>query len=161
MKTLTLSLLLALVGTVYSAPALREARFNPATGAISLSVVEDGFSRSQAISLAALSAEQQTAVGSVMAWLSSQLPSGFQTVQSIALEMGPEVPATWGDVANNDDPPVMVNVPLTWRRTLNAAVTGTGPAGERTIVIVGGTASVDLSAGLLAIWDTLESSQAQ
>jgi hypothetical protein len=82
-------------------------------------------------------------------------------VQSISLEMGPEVPATWGEVENNDDTPVMVNVPLTWRRTLNAAVTGTGPAGERTIVIVGGTASVDLSAGLLEIWDTLESSQAQ
>ena len=142
-------------------PELRFARFEPATGAISLSISEDGFSRSVQLGTSDLTAEQQAAVGSVMTWLSSQLPSGFQTVQSIALEPGPDVPATWGDVANNDDPPVMVNVPLTWRRTLNAAVTGTGPAGERTIVIIGGSSPVELSAGLLDIWDTLESSQAQ
>jgi hypothetical protein len=161
MKTLTLSILLAFVGTVYSSPALREARFNPATGAISLSVIEDGFSRSVTLGTSDLTESQQAAVGSVLAWLASQLPAGFQSVQSISLEMGPEVPATWGDVENNDDPPVMVNVPLTWRRTLNAAVTGTGPAGERTIVIIGGSSPVELSAGLLDIWDTLESSQAQ
>ena len=138
---------------------LRFARFEPASGTISLTVLEDGFSRSANINSTALSADQQTAIGSVLTWLASQLPAGFATVQQIILEPGPEVPATYGEQLNNDDPPVMVTVPITWRRTLNAAVTGAGPAGEHTIVVSGGTAPVDMSEGLLALWDVLEASQ--
>lgn len=77
----------------------------------------------------------------------------------IILEPEQEVPATFGQQSNGDDPPVMVTVPITWRRTLDAAVTGIGPAGERTIVVSGGTAPAEMSVALLAIWDALEAAQ--
>lgn len=156
MKYLIALCLLAVVATASASPELRFARFEPATGAISLTVLEDVFSRAANINSTALSADQQTAIGSVLTWLASQLPAGFSTVKQIILEPGPEVPATYGEQLNNDDPPVMVTVPLTWRRTLNAAVTGSGPAGERTIIVTGGTAPEEMSAALLAIWDSLE-----
>jgi len=159
MKYLITLCLLAAIATVNAATELRSVRFEPATGAISLTVSEDGFSRAANINSTALSADQQTAIGSVLTWLGSQLPAGFATVQQIILEPGPEIPATYGEQLNTDDPPVMVTVPLTWRRTLNAAVTGSGPAGERTIVVTGGTAPEEMSAGLLAIWDALEAAQ--
>lgn len=160
MTTRILAILLSIASVAAAAPVLREARFDPSIGTISLTIVDDGFSRSQSLTLSTLSSEQQTAVGGVLAWLGSQLPAGFQTVQQIILEPGPEVPATYGEVENGDDPPVMITVPVTWRRTLNAAVTGSGPAGERTITIPGGAAPVDASTALLAIWDALETSQA-
>ena len=159
MKYLIALCLLAAIATATASPELRFAIFEPASGNISLTVSEDGFSRAANINSTALSADQQTAIGSVLTWLASQLPAGFATVQQIILEPGPEVPATYGEQLNNDDPPVMVTVPITWRRTLNAAVTGTGPAGERTITIVGGTVPIEMSTGILALWDALEASQ--
>jgi len=156
MKYLIALCLLAAIATASASPELHFARFEPASGSISLTVLEDGFSRAANINSTALSADQQTAIGSVLTWLASQLPAGFATVQQIILELGPAVPATYGEQLNNDDPPVMVTVPLTWRRTLDAAVTGSGAAGERTIIVTGGTAPEEMSAALLAIWDSLE-----
>lgn len=65
MKHLIALCLLAAIATA-TATELRSVRFDPATGAISLTISADGFSRSQVVKSGDLAAEQQAAIAAVM-----------------------------------------------------------------------------------------------
>jgi len=129
--------------------SLRFAHFHPTENRIDLYVSEDGFDRTTPVPLTALSSPQQSAVTSALAWLGSALPAGFSQLDRVILEPGPSLPTAFDEQGE----------PTAWTRTLNAAVTGSGPKGSRTITIIGGDSPEQIRAGLLAIWDALEAGQ--
>jgi ethanolamine utilization microcompartment shell protein EutL len=147
MKTVILFLIMA--QAALADVTLRFTHFHPAEGRIDLYVSEDGFDRTQPVSLASLSAPQQAAVGSALAWLATQLPAGFSSLDRVVLEPGAPFATAWDEDGQ----------PTAWTRTLNAAVTGSGAKGSRTITIIGGDSPEQIRAGLLAIWDALEAGQ--
>jgi len=148
--------LIALIFQAHASTELRFVRFEPATNTITLTLIEDGFSRSQNVALTSLSPSEQAGVTAALGWLSAQLPGGFQALSQVILEPGPTLVTEWTEIEEGAE---TWREATAWRRTLNAAVTGSGPAGERTIVVTGGTAPIEISEGILALWDALEAGQ--
>lgn len=145
MKNLLFSLcFLVIVHSVDAETTLRMAYFFPQTESISLYVSQDGFQRTAVISVDALAQEQQVAVQGALNWLASQLPEGFTTINQVILEPAAPVPISFSEEGE----------PTAWERFLTAAVTGTGPKGQRSISII--NAPSEIQTALLAIWDALE-----
>lgn len=148
-KILTICAVLAVTLAPATAAQLRFAYFFPASGRIALYVQEDGFNRDIVVSLNNLTEDQQASISAALVWLAGALPEGFTSLDQVILEPGTPLPVTFDEL----------NQPTAWERTLNAAITGSGPKGSRTITISGGDSPAEIRTGLLAIWDALEDGQ--
>ena len=147
MRTLLTIALIGLLALSASADVtLRSVYFTPSSGDISLYVAEDEFHRKVPVLISSLSEEQRSAVQTALTWLGAQLPAGFASVDRVILEPGLQVPTAWDEDGNA----------VAWSRSLSAAVTGSGPKGQRTISIA--DAPAEIRSGLLALWDSLEAS---
>lgn len=101
-----------------------------------------------------LTSDLATVSTTLLTWLSSQLVEG-ESVSQIVLEAGGSVPTTFTE--STDEEGITSIVPVTFRKTLNAAVSVTAEQGERTFSLSSESLPADLQDGLLSTWASLDS----
>ena len=129
---------------------LRLIKFSPSTGTASRYWEEDGFRRNDELTLADLTSEQQAIVAGAMAWARAQLPSGFESLESVELRKTADVVTAWTDPESDDKPPV----PLSYSPAFVASIVGNGEHGQGAIEIASEPGPV--ADGLAQLWGGLE-----
>ena len=89
----------------------------------------------------------------LLTWLSSELVTG-EAVSQIVLESAGSVAATFTE--STDEEGNVSSIPVTFRNTLNAAVSVTASEGERTFSLSSESLPHDLRDSLLATWASLD-----
>jgi hypothetical protein len=89
----------------------------------------------------------------LLTWLNKQLVSG-EAVSQIVLESAGSVAATFSE--STDEEGNVSIVPVTFRNTLNAAVSVTATEGERTFSLFSESLPADLRDSLLSTWASLD-----
>ena len=113
---------------------LRSAYFRPLTGTIELYVSEDGFARSEPLTLTELPDGPRQLADGALQWLSVMLPNGMQALSQVILERHPNVPSAWSEpVLDAFGNVVTPAIPTAWSPSFSISATGQGPKGETTI----------------------------
>lgn len=129
---------------------LRLIKFIPSKGQASRYWEEDRFRRNDSLSLSDLSAEQQAIVGGAIAWAATQLPDGFDGLESVELRKVADVVTEWTTPMTEEEHPV----PLEYSPAFVAAIVGNGPLGQSAIEITSTPGPV--ADGLAALWDEID-----
>lgn len=115
---------------------LRLIKFVPAKGQASRYWEEDGFRRNDEVAIVSLTPIQQEIVYNALVWAMSQLPQGFETLESVELRKVSDVVTAWStpeiDPEAEEQQPA---VPLAYSPAFVAAIVGRGELGERAIEI--------------------------
>ena len=124
---------------------LRLVRFIPSQNIAACYWEEDGFRRNDGLDISSLTIDQQAVVAGALSWAVTQLPSGFEALESVELRRESDTPVAWGA----GDPPV----PTEFCPAFVASIVGNGPLGQRAVEInsVPGPKFVALG----ALWDQL------
>jgi len=128
---------------------LRLVKFSPAQNVASRYWEEDGFRRNDEIQISTLTAEQQAIVAGALAWAVSQLPQGFETLESVELRRVKDVVIEWSTPEiEGADPQPLATCPA-----FVACVVGNGELGQRAVEINSVPGPEFSALGLL--WDQL------
>ena len=135
---------------------LRLAKFDPTLSIIARYWEEDGFRRNDELSTLALPAEAQAAIGAALQWAVSQLPSGFESLESVELRRVADVVTQWSEVQPDPELPDDQQPqpePLAHSPAFAACIVGNGQKGQAAIEI--NSVPGPETNGLAAIWDQL------
>jgi hypothetical protein len=135
---------------------LRLAKFNPALSSLARYWEEDGFRRNDELSTLSLPPEAQSAIGAALQWAVAQLPSGFESLESVELRRVADVVTQWSEVQPDPELPEDQQPqpePIAWSPAFVAAIVGNGAKGQAAIEI--SSVPGPETNGLAAIWDQL------
>jgi hypothetical protein len=135
---------------------LRLAKFNPSLSSLSRYWEEDGFRRNDELSTLSLPAEAQAAIGAALQWAVAQLPSGFESLESVELRRVADVVTEWSAVEPDPELPEDQQPqpePLAYSHVFVASIVGNGEKGQAAIEI--NSVPGPETNGLAAIWDQL------
>lgn len=127
---------------------LRLIKFHPTQGVASRYWEDDGFRRNDTMTLADLTAEQQGIVSSALAWATSKLPAGMDSLESVELRKVADVAIGWSapDVDGN-------STATTFSPAFVAAIVGNGERGQSAIEISSEPGTV--ADGMSNLWEGL------
>ena len=136
---------------------LRLVKFSPDQNLATRYWEEDGFRRNDTLDIAAFSPDQQAIVAGAMSWAIANLPSGFESLESVELRRVADVATTWTEAIPPTDPEDPATgtpaVPLTFAPAFVASIVGNGSLGQSSIEINSvPSPAFDALAGL---WDQL------
>lgn len=109
---------------------LRLIRFTPSTGTAIRYWEEDGFRRNDNLTLSDLTPEQQGIVTGALAWATSKLPAGMESLESVELRKIADVAIAWSE------PDEEGNVtPTAFSPAFVASIVGNGEHGQAAVEI--------------------------
>lgn len=117
---------------------LRLVKFDPVLSIASRYWDEDGFRRNDDISVSSLAPEQQQIVAAAMSWAMAQLPSGFESLESVELKRVADVVTQWSEPEHDENLPPEEQAqpePLAWSPAFVACIVGHGHKGQSAIEI--------------------------
>jgi hypothetical protein len=135
---------------------LRLAKFNPSLSSLARYWEEDGFRRNDELSTISLPPEAQAAIGAALQWAVSQLPPGFESLESVELRRVADVVTQWSEVEIDPELPDDQQPqpePLAYSPAFAACIVGNGQKGQAAIEI--NSVPGPETNGLAAIWDQL------